>query len=59
MKAHTAHIAWQRGDDHDFTGQRYSRVHRWRFDGGLELPASASPDIVRAPFSDAAAVDPE
>ena len=56
--AHSACIEWQRGDA-VFTDHRYSRVHRWRFDGGLEVPASASPAIVRAPFADAAAVDPE
>ena len=57
-KAHTAQIDWQRGDS-SFTDQRYSRVHRWRFDGGLEVLASASPAIVRVPYSDPAAVDPE
>jgi organic hydroperoxide reductase OsmC/OhrA len=58
MKAHTAHIEWLR-DGHSFTDHRYSRVHRWSFDGGLQVPASASPSIVRAPYSDAAGVDPE
>jgi organic hydroperoxide reductase OsmC/OhrA len=57
-KAHTAHIEWQR-DGHGFTDHRYSRVHRWSFDGGLQVPASASPSIVRAPYSDPAGVDPE
>ena len=58
MKAHTARIEWQRGTD-AFTSHRYSRGHRWSFDGGLQVPASASPSIVRAPYSDPAAVDPE
>lgn len=58
MKSHTAHIEWQRGSS-SFTDHRYSRVHRWSFDGGLQVPASASPAIVKAPYSDPAAVDPE
>jgi organic hydroperoxide reductase OsmC/OhrA len=31
----------------------------WSFDGGIDVPASASPLVVRAPFSVARAVDPE
>jgi len=58
MASYTATITWERGDA-SFTDQRYSRVHRWRFDGGLEVPASASPHHVRIPMSDPAAVDPE
>lgn len=38
---------------------RYSRAHVLRFDGGAEIAGSPSPDIVPAPWSDAAAVDPE
>lgn len=38
---------------------RFSRVHQWTFDGGLSVPASASPSVVRPPLSDPAAVDPE
>jgi organic hydroperoxide reductase OsmC/OhrA len=34
-------------------------VHSWHFDGGIEVRASPSPHVVRAPFSDAEAVDPE
>lgn len=58
MSEHTATIHWQRGDD-DFTKGRYSRAHEWRFDGGVVVPASASPHVVRAPWSDPTAVDPE
>jgi organic hydroperoxide reductase OsmC/OhrA len=58
MPNYTATITWDR-DDAPFTDQRYSRAHRWRFDGGLEVPASASPHHVRVPLSDPAAVDPE
>ena len=58
MSEHTATIRWQRGDD-DFAKGRYSRAHEWRFDGGVVVPASASPHVVRAPWSDPSAVDPE
>ncbi len=30
-----------------------------RFDGGIDVPGSSSPSVVRPPFSDANAVDPE
>lgn len=58
MSAYTATVRWER-QGAIFTDSRYSRGHRWEFDGGLTLPASASPQVVRAPFSVAAAVDPE
>src|SRR5215831_958593 len=55
---YTAEIRWERGDA-IFTDNRYSRAHRWRFDGGIEVPGSSSPLVVRLPFSVEAAVDPE
>ncbi len=58
MATYTAEVLWARGEQ-PFLDQRYSRVHRLRFDGGVEVPGSASPHVVRAPMSDAAAVDPE
>ena len=58
MAKHGAIIEWQRGDA-DFLDRRYSRAHRWRFDGGAEIAASSSPHVVRAPFSNPANVDPE
>lgn len=58
MSSHSATIAWQR-DGAAFTGARYSRSHRWSFDGGAEVAASASPSLVQGPWCDAAAVDPE
>lgn len=42
-----------------FTDNRYSRGHLWRFDGGVEVPASSSPHVVPVPLSVEAAVDPE
>lgn len=58
MSTHVATIRWQRGDA-EFTDGRYSRRHQWRFDGGAMVAASPSPDVVPAPWSDPAAVDPE
>ena len=58
MSHYQAVIEWRR-DGARFTDNRYSRGHRWRFDGGTEVPASASPHVVPSPMSVAAAVDPE
>jgi organic hydroperoxide reductase OsmC/OhrA len=58
MSEHRATIVWQRGDQ-PFTDNAYSRKHEWRFDGGVSVPASASPDVVPPPMSVADAVDPE
>lgn len=55
----SAEITWQREAGVKFTDGRYSRAHLWRFDGGIEVPASASPHIVPLPFSKAENVDPE
>ncbi len=58
MQQFEANILWQRGQQ-EFSDQRYSRAHEWRFDGGLRVPASSSPLSVPLPMSDAAALDPE
>jgi organic hydroperoxide reductase OsmC/OhrA len=58
MSTHIATITWQRGDA-SFADGRYSRRHEWRFDGGSVVAASPSPHVVPAPWSDAAAIDPE
>ncbi len=58
MHVHTAQISWQRGSA-PFTDGKYARAHRWRFDGGVEVMASASPQRVPVPMSLEAAVDPE
>jgi len=54
---HLAQIRWQLAGD--FAANEYSRAHVWQFDGGAELAASASPDIVPLPLSVAENVDPE
>ncbi|KVX81434.1 OsmC family protein [Burkholderia ubonensis] len=59
MSTYFAEVEWQAGPDEKFTDNRYSRRHEWRFDGGVTVPASSSPHVVRTPFSDPAAVDPE
>jgi organic hydroperoxide reductase OsmC/OhrA len=59
MAIHTATVAWQRDADAAFTDNRYRRAHEWRFDGGAVVPASSSPHVVRAPWSEPANVDPE
>lgn len=58
MAQHTAEILWLRGEQ-DFCGNRYSRKHQLRFDGGAEVAGSSSPHVVPLPMSDATAVDPE
>ena len=59
MSNHTATIRWSASPGEEFGRGQYSRKHEWRFDGGAVVAASASPHIVPAPWSDAAAVDPE
>ena len=58
MSTYTADLSWDRNGG-DFAGNRYSRRHLLRFDGGLEVPGSSSPFIVPLPMSDASAMDPE
>ncbi|MHB8448181.1 MAG: OsmC family protein [Rudaea sp.] len=58
MSEHLASIHWRRGTA-AFGKGHYARTHVWHFDGGATVHASASPGIVPAPWSDAAAVDPE
>jgi organic hydroperoxide reductase OsmC/OhrA len=58
MSIHTAEVAWYRHDA-KFTDNRYSRLHKWTFDGGTVVPGSSSPHVVRVPLSDPSAVDPE
>src|SRR5665213_1039850 len=58
MSEHKASISWK-CTSADFLKGKYSREHTWTFDGGLTLPASASPSVVPAPWSNPANVDPE
>lgn len=52
-------IFWKKKSSEVFTDMKYSRAHKWIFDGGIELPASSSPHVVPVPMSDESAVDPE
>lgn len=56
---YAATVIWQRREGEPYTGNRYSRVHEWRFDGGLSVAASSSPLHVPLPYSAENAVDPE
>jgi organic hydroperoxide reductase OsmC/OhrA len=58
MSEHKAVITWQRTSP-EFLKGRFSREHSWSFDGGLTVPASASPAVVPTPFSNPAGIDPE
>jgi organic hydroperoxide reductase OsmC/OhrA len=58
MAEHIATVSWSRFDA-AFTDNRYSRAHRWMFDGGATIPASSSPHVVPVPMSDPMGVDPE
>ena len=59
MSEYTAEVIWERDPAQDFLGNRYSRKHLLRFDGGVEIPGSSAPSSVPLPMSDASAVDPE
>jgi organic hydroperoxide reductase OsmC/OhrA len=59
MSSYTATIRWSRKGEGDFSKGQYSRAHEWAFDGGAVVAASPSPQIVPAPWSDPAGVDPE
>ena len=58
MTSYTATVLWTR-DDAAFTDGQYSRAHEIAFDGGVTMPASSSPHIVKLPLSREDAVDPE
>ena len=57
MGEHRVTVEWE--TDGGFASGRYSRAHRWRFDGGAVVAGSSSPQVVPEPMSDATAVDPE
>ena len=58
MSAYTATVTWSR-DDAVFTDGKYSRAHTVSFDGGVSIPGSSSPSVVRVPLSREDAADPE
>ncbi|MGC4029118.1 MAG: OsmC family protein [Steroidobacteraceae bacterium] len=58
MSDYSMELVWERGEQ-PFVDMRYSRRHRIRLDGGLEITGSSSPGEVPEPMSDPAAIDPE
>src|SRR5215831_14756001 len=59
MATYTADIKWAAKESgEDFLKGRFSRAHDVSFDGGIEVPASASPHVV-GKWAVEAAVDPE
>jgi organic hydroperoxide reductase OsmC/OhrA len=58
MPQHHATVQWQRHQAR-FLDNQYSREHLWTFDGGAQIPASSSPQVVPAPYSNPKSVDPE
>jgi len=58
MATYTADVSWTLKDGEDFAKGRYGRGHSVSFDGGVTIPASASPHVVGKWAVDAA-VDPE
>jgi organic hydroperoxide reductase OsmC/OhrA len=58
MSEYKVFVSWKKSGQ-DFIKGRYSREHRWTFDGGLTVAASSSPSVVPVPYSNPVAVDPE
>jgi organic hydroperoxide reductase OsmC/OhrA len=60
MATHVANIKWTAAKEsgEDFLKGRFSRAHTISFDGGTEVPASASPHVV-GKWAVETAVDPE
>jgi organic hydroperoxide reductase OsmC/OhrA len=59
MATHVAEIKWAAKESpEEFLKGRFSRAHIVSFDGGTEVPASASPHVV-GKWAVEAAVDPE
>ena len=59
MSEHRATVRWTMSPTGDFLKGTFSRAHTWSFDGGVTVPASASPHVVPKPYSVEANVDPE
>src|ERR1700722_20228478 len=59
MATHVAEIKWAAKESgEEFLKGRFSRAHTMSFDGGTEVPASASPHVV-GKWAVEAAIDPE
>jgi organic hydroperoxide reductase OsmC/OhrA len=51
-------VVWEKQPNEAFVDNKYSRKHRWLFDG-IEVTASSSPQVVPLPLSYEYAIDPE
>ena len=58
MSTYTAVVTWER-EGAVFSDSRYSRAHRWTFDGGITVRGLLVADVVPVPMSRPEAVDPE
>src|SRR3954451_6669442 len=58
MAEHRATVRWEQAGG-PFAKRQYSRAHTWSFDGGVTLPAAASPPAVPVQVTVPSAVDPE
>ncbi len=58
MASYCATVEWSRNGA-KFSDNKYSREHKWHFDGGITIAASSSPHVVPVPQSNPHAVDPE
>src|SRR5271165_4838772 len=58
MATYTADVSWTLKGGEDFLKGRFSRGHTVSFDGGIVVPASASPHVV-GKWAVQSAVDPE
>lgn len=59
MGKYIATVSWRNDKGAEYIHGKYSREHLWDFDGGVSVPASSSPHVVRVPMSCENAVDPE
>lgn len=57
MSEHSASVEWRRNGE--FDRARYSRVHKIRFPGGIELTGNASPGNIPTTVAPAPGADPE
>lgn len=59
MSSYRANVDWSLEPGGDFAGGRYSRGHSITFEGGHEVPGTASHHVIGKKWSVEGAVDPE
>ncbi|MBN4051456.1 OsmC family protein [bacterium AH-315-M05] len=45
MSEHKVIVSWQ-GQSEDFSYDNYDRTHQWKFEGGIQVKASAAPEYL-------------